>query len=115
MSNFPVRACHAHQLDRSKHLLIKLDGRGCAVDDQVRRECLVTVGNRLYGARHHLSLFLLGNLARTRAAHRAIVNLWRTRFNHFPMITARYSPLTVSAGRSVVLRPTPLIARAFPP
>src|SRR5213078_5303797 len=52
MADLAVGPTHAHALRRSEHLRVEIDGLGGAVDDEVRADLRVAVGNRLHGRAH---------------------------------------------------------------
>src|SRR5436309_13233521 len=52
MADLAVGPTHAHALRGSEHLRVEIDGLGGAVDDEVRADLRVAVGNRLHGRAH---------------------------------------------------------------
>src|SRR5881275_2108066 len=52
MADLAVGPTHAHALRRSEHLRVEIDGLGGTVDDEVRADLGVAVGNRLHGRAH---------------------------------------------------------------
>ena len=58
VADLAVGPVHAHALLGSEHLCIEIDGPGGAVDDEVRADLRVAVGDGLHGRAHAADSFI---------------------------------------------------------